>query len=228
MDAKLQTEDNPQQPNNPTNPTNFTPDNQQQTKSRSPLRRLYHWVLSWAESKYGTLALCILAFVESSFFPVPPDVLQISLSIARPRRSFWYALLATIFSILGGILGYFIGYFLYESIGSYIINLLGYEQYFVQVGELFSENAFLAIFAAALTPIPYKVFTIASGVWNIGLPVLVAASALGRGSRFFLVAAFTFFLGDRVRTFVDRYLNLLSIGLFLLILTGVLAIKYLT
>ncbi len=191
------------------------------------LKRLYNWVLSWAESKYGAYALAILAFIESSFFPIPPDVLQIALSISKPKRSFWYAFIALCFSALGGILGYFIGLFLFESVGRVIIQSLGYEQQFVLVGEMFKENAFLTIFAAALTPIPYKVFTIAAGVWQVGLFPLITASILGRGLRFFLIAALTYFFGERVKVFIDKYFNWLSMGLFILIVIGYLGIKYL-
>ncbi len=191
------------------------------------LKRLYLWVLSWAESKYSTYALAVLAFIESSFFPIPPDVLQIALSMAKPKRSYWYAFIALSFSVLGGILGYFIGMFLFESIGRTIIHSLGYEQQFALVGELFKENAFLAILAAALTTIPYKVFTIAAGVWQVGLFPLIMASILGRGLRFFVVATLTYFLGERVKVFIDKYFNWLSVGLLVLIVLGYVGVKYL-
>lgn len=190
------------------------------------LKRLYFWVLSWAESKYGTLALCILAFAESSFFPIPPDVLQIALSLSKPKRSYWYAFLASVFSVLGGILGYFIGFFLFESIGKAIIAGLGYEQQFQVVGLLFKENAFLAILAAAFTPIPYKVFTIAAGFWQVGLVPLIAASIIGRSGRFFLVATFTYFLGERVKLFLEKYFNWLTIAVFLLVVLGYIGLEY--
>ncbi len=191
------------------------------------LKRLYLWVLSWAESKYSTYALAVLAFIESSFFPIPPDVLQISLSISKPKQSYWYAFIALCFSVLGGILGYFIGLWLFESVGQVIISSLGYEQYFAQVGEWYKANAFLAIFAAALTPIPYKVFTIAAGVWQVGLFPLVAASIVGRGLRFFVVATLTYFFGERVKGFIDKYFNWLSVGLLVLVIVGYLGVKYL-
>lgn len=191
------------------------------------LKRLYLWVLSWAESKYSTYALAVLAFIESSFFPTPPDVLQIALSLFKPKRSYWYAFITLSFSVLGGILGYFIGVFLFESVGRTIISTLGYEQQFAVVGELFKGNAFLAIFAAALTPIPYKVFTIAAGVWQVGLLPLVLASILGRGLRFFSVATLTYFLGERVKVFIDKYFNWISAGLLVLVALGYLGIKYL-
>lgn len=196
-------------------------------REKNLLKRLYNWVLSWAESKYSTLALAILAFAESSFFPVPPDVLQIALSLSKPKKSFWYAFVSGLFSVLGGILGYFIGLFLYESVGKLIIEGLGYQQAFLQVGEMYKNNAFLAILAAAFTPIPYKVFTIAAGVWKVGLFPLITASLVGRFARFFIVATLIYIFGERVKTFIDKYFNWLSLALFALILLGYLAIKYL-
>ncbi|MBS3124207.1 DedA family protein [Candidatus Woesearchaeota archaeon] len=191
------------------------------------LQRLYNWVLSWAESKYSTIALAVLAFTESSFFPIPPDVLQIALSLSKPKRSFYYAFIAGIFSVIGGILGYFLGLFFYESIGKAIISGLGYEQAFQSVGLLYKNNAFLAILAAAFTPIPYKVFTLAAGFWSIGLLPLITASIVGRFGRFFIVATLTYFFGAKVKNFIDKYFNWLSIALFLLIVAGYLAVKYL-
>ncbi len=190
------------------------------------LKRLYSWVLSWAESKYSSYALAVLAFIESSFFPIPPDVLQIALSVAKPKKSYRYASIALFFSVLGGILGYFIGSFLFESIGRTIIHGLGYEEQFAFVGEMFKENAFLAIFAAALTPIPYKVFTIAAGVWQVGLFPLIIASILGRGLRFFLVGTLTFFLGERVKVFIDKYFNWISVGILVAVMLGYAGVKY--
>jgi len=133
------------------------------------LKKIYDWVLSWAHKKYSSAALFVLAFSESSFFPVPPDVLQIALSVSKPKKSFIYALIASVGSVLGGILGYFIGLFLFDTIGSLIINSLGYQAQFNSVGDLYKSYAFLAILVSAFTPIPYKVFTIAAGFWQVGL-----------------------------------------------------------
>ncbi|MBN2014432.1 MAG: DedA family protein [Candidatus Altiarchaeota archaeon] len=190
------------------------------------LRRLYDWVLSWADSKYGSAALAFTAFAESSFFPVPPDILLIALSVSKPEKSFWYAFVAGFFSVLGGIFGYFIGLFLYDVIGRLIIEGLGYEQYFQVVGQLYRDNAFLAILGAAFTPIPYKVFTIAAGFWDVGLFSLVAASFIGRFSRFFVVGVLIRFFGARVKVFIDRYFNWLTLLFFVLVLLGYLCIKY--
>jgi membrane protein YqaA with SNARE-associated domain len=191
------------------------------------LKRLYDWVLSWAESKYGTMALAVIAFAESSFFPVPPDILQIALSVSKPKKSFWYAFVAGVFSVLGGVFGYLIGLFLYDTIGKGIILSLGYEQYFEMVGQLYKENAFLAILAAAFTPIPYKVFTIAAGFWDVGLFTLIAASIIGRFGRFFIVAVLIRFCGARVKIFIDKYFNWLTLIFFILVVLGYVCIEYL-
>ncbi len=191
------------------------------------LRRLYDWVLSWAETKYGTWALFLNSFAESSFFPIPPDVLQIALSVSKPKKSFWFALISSVGSVLGGVFGYLIGYFLFESVGRWIIAVLGYQHYFEVVGGWYGANAFLAILGAAFTPIPFKVFTIAAGFWQVGLWVLVLASAIGRPLRFFMVATLIYFFGAKVKGFIDKYFNWLSLLFFVLLVLGFVVIKYL-
>jgi len=191
------------------------------------IRKLYDWVLSWAHKKYSSAALFILAFAESSFFPIPPDVLQIALSVSKPKKSFFYALIASVGSVLGGILGYFIGLFLFDTVGSFIINTLGYQAQFNTVGDLYKSYAFFAILVSALTPIPYKVFTIAAGFWQVGLLPLIAASIVGRGARFFMVATLIYFFGPKMKEFIDKYFNLLTIIFIILLIGGFLIIKYL-
>ena len=191
------------------------------------LKRIYEWTLSWAHKKYSSAALFVLAFTESSFFPIPPDVLQIALSVSKPKKSFFYALLSSIGSVLGGIFGYFIGMFLFDSIGNLIITTLGYEVQFQSVGNLYKSYAFLAILTAAFTPIPYKVFTIAAGFWQVGLFSLITASIIGRSARFFLVASLIYFFGPKVKEFIDRYFNLLTTLFFILLVGGFIVIKYL-
>jgi len=193
------------------------------------LRRLYRWVLSWAETPYGSPALFCIAFAESSFFPIPPDVLQIALSVGKPRRSFHYALIALAGSTLGGLLGWWIGHALWESMGHFFFEYVpGFtHENFAKVEARYQQHAFLAIFAAAFTPIPYKVFTIASGVFEVALGTLVLASILGRGARFFLVGGAIFFVGPRVKDFLDRYFELVTVGFVLVGLGGFLAVRYL-
>ena len=188
---------------------------------------LYRWVLHWAQTPYGTTALAVIAFAESSFFPLPPDILLIALAVSLPKRSFWYASVCTAGYVLGGIFGWGIGLFFYEQVGARIIHLLHYEHYFELVQGYYAQNAFFYIFIAAFTPIPYKVFTIAAGVFGIPLWTLISASIFGRAGRFFLVGGLLYFFGQRIRTFIEKYLNLLTILLFVLVFLGVLAIRWL-
>ena len=190
------------------------------------LRRLYDWTISWAHTPYGGIALFLVAFAESSFFPIPPDILLIALCISVPRKSFWLAFICSAGSVLGGMFGYFIGYSLYNSVGQWIIQLLHYEKYFEAVRLMYEANAFMAVVAAAFTPIPYKVFTIAAGFFKISFATLVAASAIGRSGRFFIVATLLYFFGGKIKTFIDRYFNLLTLAFFVLIVLGFIAVKY--
>ena len=196
---------------------------------RGPLRRLYDWVLSWADSPFGTAGLAAISFAESSFFPIPPDVLQIALSVAKPRRSFFYAAVSTVASVAGGVLGWAIGWGLWQALAPWFFRYVpGFSpEKFSYVESLYQGNAFLAIFAAAFTPIPYKVFTIAAGVCSVPLGTLVAASFAGRGGRFFLVAAATYFFGTAAKQFLDRYLEVVTMLLLLAIVAGFAAIKLL-
>ena len=190
------------------------------------VRRLYDWVLSWAETRYGTPALFILAFMESSFFPIPPDVLQIALSAGKPKRAFWYASVSLIGSVLGAILGFYIGYVFWATTKNFFFSYLFSEVIFNRVVELYHGNAFLAIFMAAFTPIPYKVFTIAAGVCRVPLLTLLIASIVGRGGRFYLVAAIMYFFGPTVKGWIDKYFNLLTIVFTVLIIAGFAAVKF--
>lgn len=191
-------------------------------------KRLYLWVLHWADTKYGTPALAGISFAESSFFPIPPDVLQIALSVAKPKRSFYYAAVSAAASVAGGMVGWAIGAFLWHAAEGLVFAIPGFtREAFTHVQQLYLGNAFLAILTAAFTPIPFKVFTIASGVFEVPLSTLVVASALGRSGRFFLVGAAIYVFGPTVRTFLDRYLEWITIGLFVLLAAGFYAVRYL-
>lgn len=191
------------------------------------LRKLYEWVLSWADSKYAAIALFLLAFIEASFFLIPPDPLLIALAVSRPKKAWKYALICTAGSVLGALLGWFIGFALYDLVGRRIIEGFGYQNYFTLVGNLYQQNAFWFIFTAAFTPIPYKVFTIAAGVWNISIPVLLLASVLGRGGRFFIVAGLIYLFGPKIKDFIDKYFELLTVAVLVLIVAGFFVIRYL-
>jgi membrane protein YqaA with SNARE-associated domain len=185
-------------------------------------RRLYDWVLSLAHHKHSTTALFLLSFAESSFFPIPPDVLQMALTLERRNRAFWYAAVSTAASVLGGIAGWAIGWGLWHLVDDFFFEYVpGFTHAnFDFVQSKFAENAFLAVFTAAFTPIPYKVFTIAGGVFGISIPVLVLASILGRGARFFLVATFFWFFGPPAKRLVERYFNVLTIVFTVLLIAG--------
>ncbi len=199
------------------------------TPRRGPLRRLYDWVLSWADSPRGTYGLAAISFAESSFFPIPPDVLQIALSVAKPKRSFFYAAVSAVASVAGGVLGWVIGAGLWRMMAPWFFAYVpGFSaEKFAYVESLYQGNAFLAIFAAAFTPIPFKVFTIAAGACSVPLGTLVFASALGRSLRFFLVATVTYLAGPMAKKVLDRYLEPATILLGIAIIGGFVAIKFL-
>jgi membrane protein YqaA with SNARE-associated domain len=190
------------------------------------LRKLYDWVLTWAESPYAVPALFVLAFTESSFFPVPPDVLLIALAISIPSRAFYYALICAIGSLLGGMLGYLIGYQFMEVVGNKIIQLYGFDSQWAYVGSLYNKHAAWAVGIAGFTPIPYKVFTIAGGAFKIDFPVFVLASVLSRTARFFLVGGLIYFFGPPIKSFIDKYFNILAVVFVILLIGGFILIKY--
>lgn len=193
------------------------------------LKRLYLWVLAWADTKYALPALVVLSFVESSFFPIPPDVLLIALCMGAPKNGLKYAFWCSLASVAGGIFGYYIGYALYEEVGRRIIETLHYQDAFAKVGVMYGDNAFLSILVAAFTPIPYKVFTIAAGVFHeqVSLGTLVGASAIGRSGRFFLVAGSIYFFGPPVKRLLDKYLEIFTVIFMVLLIGSFVLIKYL-
>lgn len=190
------------------------------------IRRLYDWVLSWADTRYGVPALAAVSFMESSFFPIPPDPLLMALSMGRPERSFRYAVVCSAMSVLGGIIGYLIGWGIWELVSEYFFTYLFSQETFLYVSGKYEENAFLAILGAAFTPIPYKVFTISAGVFKISLLILITASVIGRSARFFLEAGLIFFYGVRIKSFIDKYFNILITLFFILLVLGFIAVKY--
>lgn len=192
------------------------------------LQRLYQWVLHWADTPYGLTALVVIAFVESSFFIIPPDVLLIALCMGAPKKSFKFAAWCAVGSVAGGVAGYYIGYAA-EPLGRWIIfDLLHYGAAWDKVAELYGQNAFLAILTAAFTPIPYKVFTIAAGVFHeqVSLWTLVGASAIGRTGRFMLVAGAIYWFGPPIKRLLDKYLELFTVIFMVLLIGGFVLIKF--
>lgn len=199
------------------------------------LRKLYDWVLHWAETPYGPIALFILAFAESSFFPIPPDALLIALVLGATTKAFRFALNCTIASVLGALFGYTIGHFLwwtpsneFTSIAMFFFNNIpGFtEKLFFDVQKMYDQYNFWIVFTAGFTPIPYKVITISAGAFNIDIIMFVIASVISRGARFFLVAFLIWKFGPQIRNFIDKYFNWLAIAFTVLLIGGFVVIRY--
>ena len=169
------------------------------------------WVVHHAEGKNAKWWLFGVSFAESSFFPIPPDVLLVAILMTRERvRAFFYASVTTAGSVLGGLFGYAIGYFLFQTVGVWLVHTYHLETQMITVQKLFTDNAFFAIFVAAFTPIPYKVFTIAGGLFGISITTFIIASTLGRGGRFFTVAVVMRFFGGHIARMFYQYFNIIS------------------
>lgn len=193
------------------------------------LKKLYNWVLHWAETPYGPLALFLLALSESSFFPIPPDPLLIALCLGAVKKSWRFAFYTSLASVVGGIIGYFIGYGIWEIVHSFFFKYVPFftESTFNKVLSHYQESGFWYVFLAGFTPIPYKVFTIASGVFKLNFFLFLIASTIGRSLRFFAVAALFRKFGPEIKGFIEKYFNLLAILFFILLFGGFLIIKYL-
>ncbi|MBN1829350.1 MAG: DedA family protein [Deltaproteobacteria bacterium] len=190
------------------------------------LRRLYEWVLRWGETPYGTWALFFLAVAESSFFPIPPDVLLIALAISSPKRSLFFALVCSLGSVIGGAIGYGIGLSSMELIGYKIIDFYGLMEKYNLIGDLYNRYSAWAVGIAGFTPIPYKVFTIAAGAFHINFIVFVTASIISRSARFFLVSLLIYRFGPQIKVFIDRYFNPLAIILVVGIVGGFILMRH--
>ncbi len=199
------------------------------------LRRLYDWVLHWADTPFGAPALFALSFAEASFFPIPPDPLLIALVLGAQSKAFRFAANCTIASVLGALLGYGIGYFVwwdgpgvfspvalffFKNVPGFTVNMFRYIQ------GLFETWNFWIIFTAGFTPIPYKVFTVSGGAFDVNLPMFLVASIVSRGARFFLVAFLIWKFGGPIKSFIDRYFNALAILFTVLLIGGFAVIKY--
>ncbi len=191
------------------------------------LRRLYDWTMAQAETPYALWLLAFVAFVESSVFPIPPDVLMIPMILAAPHRAFLIAAVATASSVLGGLLGYGIGFFFYESIGAPILESLGKTDSMASFNERFNGVGFWAVLAAGITPFPYKVITIMSGWTAMPLGTFIVTSIIARSLRFFIVATLLRYFGAPVREFIEKRLGLVFIVFVILLFGGVYLVKFL-
>jgi membrane protein YqaA with SNARE-associated domain len=194
-------------------------------------RRLYNWVVHFADTPHGERALFLLSFAESSFFPVPPDVLLAPLTLGAPKKWFRFALSCSIASVLGGILGYFIGMFLWDQIGGWVFAHLGgigfTEENFTAFQDGYNKYGFWIVFTCGFTPLPYKVCTITAGIAGIFFPGFLIASALSRSARFFLVAGLFGWKGEAIRPFIEKYFNWLSLAFVILLIGGFAVLKLL-
>jgi len=168
-------------------------------------KRLYQWTLSLADSPRAPYALALIAFAESSFFPLPPDLILVPMSLARPKRAWFYAGLCTIASVLGGILGYLIGAALYDSLGKWLIHLYGYDQKADVFRSCYDTYGWLIILLKGLTPIPFKLVTIVSGFAGYNLALFILLSAITRGARFFILAGILHRFGEPIKAALDRH-----------------------
>ncbi len=191
------------------------------------IRRLYDWTLGLAQHPHALWALAIVSFVESSVFPIPPDILMIPMIIARPNRAFLIASVCLVASVLGGLLGYYIGYGLFESVGRPVLEFYGKDAYFEDFRTRYNEWGAWAVLIAGVTPFPYKVITILSGATSLSLPVFIVASILARGLRFFVVAALLWKFGAPIRDFIERRLGLMFTLFVVILLGGFALVKYL-
>jgi membrane protein YqaA with SNARE-associated domain len=193
--------------------------------SRNPFRRLYAWILTWAHHPMGTWALGFFAFVDSSVFPIPPLFLQVALSLERPKRSWWYATVDLVGSILGAIVGYWIGSVLYDSVGKWVIETWGYQEKFANFGTFIKEHGFWFTFLYSFMIFPFKVITIGTGFFGGSLATLLIASSLGRALRFYALAAICYWGGASAKDFIDRRFNWVLAGIAVLVLLVIVAMK---
>jgi len=191
------------------------------------IRALYDWTIRLAEHPRALWALAFVAFIESSVFPIPPDILMIPMIIAAPRRAFVIAGVATVFSVLGGLFGYWIGAALFDTVGQPVLAFYGKDSYFDEFKATYNAWGAWAVLIAGVTPFPYKVVTILSGATGLNLTVFMAASVLARGFRFFLVAALLWKFGTPIRNFIERRLGLMFSLFVGLLLGGFLVVRYL-
>jgi len=191
------------------------------------IRRLYDWTMAQAEKPYATRVLAVVAFVESSVFPIPPDVLLIPMVLGARARAWYYAIVCTVASVLGGLAGYLIGAYLFELVGEPIIAFYDYGEEFDDFEHIYQRWGLWIVFLAGFTPFPYKVITIASGVAGLDLVTFTLASLVSRGGRFFIVAGLLWQFGPPMRGFIERNLGWLTVVFFALLFGGFLVIRYL-
>ena len=191
------------------------------------MKRLYDWMMAKARDERAPQALFWVSFIESSFFPIPPDVMLIPMVIANRLKAWWYATVATAGSVVGGIAGYAIGYFLFEQIGQPILRLYGKAEGFSEFQSWFNEWGVWILVIKGMTPFPYKVLTITAGVTAMPLLEFILASVFARAMRFYLVAGLLYVFGEPIRNFIEQRLSLVTTVFVVLLVLGFVAVKYL-
>ncbi len=199
------------------------------------MKKIYHWILHWADTRWGVLALFLMAFAESSFFPIPPDVLLIACCLGCAVKSFRYAAVCTVGSVLGAMGGYALGYFLwltpggdYTGVANFFFDVIpGFtSEKYLEIRQLYNDHNFWVIFTAGFTPIPYKLFTITAGVFKINFVMFVVASIISRGMRFFVIAWLIWRFGPPIKAFIEKYFNWLAIVFTVLLIGSFAIVKY--
>ena len=189
------------------------------------LKSLYNWTLKKAEHKYSSWILSIVSFSESSFFPIPPDVLLIPMIIAKRTKAWTYALICTLSSVIGGVAGYAIGFFLFNSIGILIVEFYHLSNSFNTFENYYKEYGILIVLGAGFTPFPFKFITIASGVFSLNIFLFILTALIARGLRFYLLASLLFIFGEKIKILIDKYFNILAVLFFILLLGSFMVIK---
>jgi membrane protein YqaA with SNARE-associated domain len=190
------------------------------------LRGIYDWTMRKAASDKAPSALAAVSFAESSFFPIPPDVMLIPMVLSRREKAWWYATIATVASVVGGLFGYAIGYFLYDAVGLPILKFYGREHALDGFMTFVRDYGVPAVIIKGMTPIPYKVVTIAAGVGHMNLLAFIGASIVARAMRFFLVAGLLYFAGEPIRAFIEKRLTLVTTAFLVLLVGGFVAVRY--
>tara|TARA_B100000989_G_scaffold247685_1_gene195049 strand:- start:624 stop:1208 length:585 start_codon:yes stop_codon:yes gene_type:complete len=191
------------------------------------LRNLYNWTLEQSSKKYASWFLAFISFIESSFFPIPPDIILITMIISKRSKAFIYASICTLSSVFGGLFGYLIGYALFNSIGIILVNFYGMTDYLQHMKEYYNNYGIWFVLIAGFTPIPFKIITLTSGLFQLNLIIFILCSLIARGCRFYLIAGLLYVFGEAIKKFIDRYFNFLTILFFILLIGGVLVLNYL-
>ncbi|MGB7405136.1 MAG: YqaA family protein [Pacificimonas sp.] len=191
------------------------------------LKRLYHWTLEKAAHPLAERWLALIAFLESSFFPIPPEVMLGPMALARPEKAFRFAGITTMFSVFGAALGWVIGASFFSTIGVWLLDLYGARDQFAELSTTFNERGVWIVLAAGFTPIPFKIITVASGATGMSIYVMLAASVVGRGARFFLFAALLRYFGEPVKALLDKHFGLITTAVAVVAILGFVAVRWL-